>query len=978
MIGAALLAVAAGRAFAEPLLEPIYESDVMINADHATIVRDGATTLLHLRGDVAVEVGAFRFRDQDAVVRITRRPGPGQAVRDFAFVFEQADTEGDGAVRADGKGLLVTLASRGRVLFELKAEAPTRAQGLPDGKLTRYAQARFEDYDRRLAKVLRPVPEGVDLTPAQLSLRERRRAQIRAQRPEVTIPDAPPEVARADDELIDRPVLPTRGTLRYGSVDRIVYQRGEAEDAVILIGGVRVMYEDADEGRDVLLTAERIVIFLDKDDNDNATTGRVDAGRVRGVYLEDGAVVSDGETTVRAPRAFYDLKTDRAVLLDAVVYRYDVRQRVPLYLRADLIRQTSADSFAAEDAVFTTSEFGKPHLSLGASRISLQQLREDDGSTQSVVSAQGLTVNVGQTPIFYWPEATVTGGTIPLRRVRSGFDGGNGAEVQTTWDLFALAGSPKPEGVELLGDIDLRGEHGLALGVDLDYEQGVGSGKIDGYFLPDDNGSDEIADRNDVDFDSETRGFIRAQHRQRLPAGWELWLEANHVSDPTLLEEFFPELAYSERAFETSAYFKQAQDDWSLTALIRGETNTFTPQVSPLLTPGYTVDKLPEAEYRLMTGVFDDAATFYHESRVGQMRLVFGRDSPAERGLTAAQSQAAFGIGPNTSFKQAALAAGVPTALVSRVDSRNELALPLRAGVFDVTPFAVGRVTAYDDDFAAFNGGNNDQARLWGGLGVRSSTQLSKTSNSFNNRLLDVQGVRHIIEPGVTLAAYDGTMNATDLPVYDPEVERLTEGGVARFGVLNTWQTKRGGPGRTRTVDWVTWRNDVVLVTEDSANPAALGRYYDARPEYTLGDDHFYSELLWAVTEATAFTGALTHNFDSASVEQWRAGFENRHSDRLTTAAHYREIDALDARLLSYGAQLQLTSKYQVGLYQVIDFGEGDSRTVQLELDRRLPRASIGMNLGYDAIDGEASFTLTITPDAVGTGSSTGGLLGSR
>ena len=86
------------------------------------------------------------------------------------------------------------------------------------------------------------------------------------------------------------------------------------------------MYEDADEGRDVLLTAERIVIFLDKDDDaGGAAAAQLDAGRVRGVYLEDGAVVSDGSTTVRAPRAYYDMKSDRAVLLDAVVWRYDVR-----------------------------------------------------------------------------------------------------------------------------------------------------------------------------------------------------------------------------------------------------------------------------------------------------------------------------------------------------------------------------------------------------------------------------------------------------------------------------------------------------------------------------------------------------------------------------------------------------------------------------------------------------------------------------
>ena len=261
---------------------------------------------------------------------------------------------------------------------------------------------------------------------------------------------------------------------------------------------------------------------------------------------------------------------------------------------------------------------------------------------------------------------------------------------------------------------------------------------------------------------------------------------------------------------------------------------------------------------------------------------------------------------------------------------------------------------------------------------MRASTQFSQTFEEVSSALLDVQGIRHIIEPGVSVAYYDGTVNNTDLPIYDPEVERLTEGGVIRLGVVNTLQTQRGGAGRTRTVDWLRLRTDIVLVQEDAANPLAIGRYYDYRPEYTLGDDHFYSELMWAVTEATALTGELTHNFDQGGVVQWRLGIENQHTDRLTTAIHYREIDALNARLLSYGLDLLLTTKYRVGIYQVIDFGDGSSRTITLTLDRQLPRASIGLAIGYDDLDGEASLSITITPDGIRRALTGAGFFGGR
>lgn len=971
-IGVTALLLLTGVAHALPLTEPVLDSDVNLRADRATVVQVGQTKLLLLEGDVSVTLGSYGFRDQRAIIRITRRPGAGPAVRDLAFVFEKPESIGAGGVQADGAGLLVTAASRGKI--KLSAEL-SKADALPESELATAAIMRFADYDAKLAQPRGDVPQNPALSAEQKRLRDQRRAEIKAERRKIDL-TSPGATQRTDDELVDRPVLPARGTVRYGSVDRIVYQRGETEDAVILIGGVRVMYEDEDEGRDILLTAEKIVIFMDKKDGEDTPSGQIDAGRIRGVYLEDSAVVTDGNTSVRAPRAYYDLAADRAILLDAVVYSYDLRYRVPLYMRADVIRQTSADSFTAEDAVFTTSEFAQPHLSIGASKITLQQTQRTDGGTDSWITAEGLTVNSGKTPFFYWPKATVRAGAIPIRRVSVGYAGNNGAEVQTTWDLFALTNTRAPEGVDLLGNIDYRGEHGLGLGIDLDYELDIARGSLDGYFLPSDSGTDELAQRADVGFNNDTRGFFRAQHRQELPAGWELWLEANYVSDPTFLEEFFQNEAYAQRAYETSAYFKKAEDDWALTALIKGETNSFTPQYAPLLTPGYTVNKLPEAEYRIMTSVFDDSATLFHESRLGRMRLVYGSDSPADRGFNAAQSAAAFGLAPNTSFDAAALAAGQPTSTVTRADSRTELSAALRAGVFDVTPFAVGRVTLYDDNFAALNGGNDDQARLWGGLGVRASTQISRATSSFSSELFDVQGIRHIIEPGVTLAAYDGTLSSSALPVYDPEVERLTEGGVARFGILNTWQTKRGGLGRQRTVDWVTLRTDLVLVGDDPTNNRSLGRYYDYRPEYTLGDDHFYGELMWAVTEATAMTGEITYEFDRGSAVQWRTGIENRHSERLTSQINYREIEALDARLLSYGASLQLTTKYRVGIFQVIDFGEGNSQILNLSIDRRIPRATIGLNIGYDQIDGEATISIVISPDGTGLGAGTGGLLG--
>lgn len=955
-----------------PFADTVLRADTRLVAQQAKLFDDDGGQVLVLDGDVEVSVGIYAFKARRAVVRIDKSSTPGDPTRYLSLYLDQAEPlGGTGAIRAGGERLLVTAAARGE--FELKVASLDRLDGPPDDELVREARARLIDYRRKLAMPLRDVP-GVSLnSPEQDALREARRAAIEADRQRIEIPEPGDEgFPRVDDELVERPVLPTRGAVRY-QFDRAVYQIGEREDAVMLIGNVRIVYSDTDEGRDVLLTAEKVVIFVRHDEQ---ATGNVpqqlDAGRVRGVYLEDNAVISDGTTTVRAPRVFYDLSLNRALLLEAVIYSIDVQRQVPLYMRADVVRQTSADAFSAENAVFTTSEFASPHLALGADRLELSQRQMGDGTVDRRVSASGVTIETEGTPLFYWPYLESPANFVPLRRVRAGYDQKSGAELQTAWDLFALLGERAPEDVDLLLNLDWRGEHGPGVGLDLDYNREDMRGRARAYVLLNDHGEDDIADRNDVAFDGETRGLFNLQHRQRLPSDWELSLEGSYVSDPTLLETFFEEEAYASKPWETSAYLKKAEDDWALTALVKYETNNFTPQLTTLQTPGYTVDKLPELAYfRNGSSVFGDRATWYSETRIGQVRARFGDDSPADRGFTAAQSAATFGIAPTTSFSAAAQAAGFPTGTVGRFDSRNELALPLRAGAVDITPYVVGRVTAYDDDFNEFRG-EDDLARLWGGTGVDLSTEFSKVLGDFSSELLDLQGLRHIVQPHATLAIYGATLESQDLPVYDPEIEALAEGGVVRLGVTNTLQTKRGKGAQQRSVDWLTVTTDVILRSED-ANPAAVPRYFDHRPEYSLGGDHFYGELLWAVTEASAVTAELTQSLDTGNAVQWRIGLENRHDDVLTTFINYREIDPIAARLLTYGATMQLTTKYRVGLSHIIDIDLGRSRAFNVSLERKVPRASFEVIFSYDELDNNTSIGLLFSPEGFTRG---GGVLG--
>ncbi|GAB4197342.1 MAG: hypothetical protein Kow00105_11450 [Phycisphaeraceae bacterium] len=762
-------------------------------------------------------------------------------------------------------------------------------------------------------------------------------------------------------------MLPVRGTVTL-LADRVVYDPGEDEAVIMLIGNVRLFYEDLKKDRQVSLKAERVVVFVDGDTGSGTVApASVDAGKIRGIYLEDNVIVSDTGFTVRAPRIYYDIQKNRATLLEAVVYSYDATRQLPLYMRAETVRQTSASSFEAESVKLTTSEFAEPHFAIGAARLTLDQ-EQVKGAIRNRYSATNTTLEVKGTPFFVWPYLEGDLADIPLKRVKVGHDSNRGAEVETVWDVFALAGRQTPEGVELLGRADILGDHGPAVGADLEYGLNNMFGQAKAYLLAADNGTDEIGGR-EIDQDGDPRGFFKWQHRHYLANGSELSLESAYVSDETFLEEFFRDEANEAKPYETSLYWKKQQDDQALTFLARYDLTDFTPQLTTLQAPGYTVDKAPEVGYyRTGTSLADGQVTWFSENRAGFVRARPGEDTPMDRGFGNSASMRLFGIPNNTRFEDALFGSGVPDEWVFRVDSRQELSLPLDYDGISITPYAVGRVTAYDEDFSAF-AGEDEQVRLFGTLGVRTSTELHKTFDA-ESRLFDVHGLRHIIEPAIDVFFSGETLESSDLPVYDSDVEALQDGAGVRFGLTNTFQTRRGGPGRERTVDWIVWRTDLVLRSDDADVNTELARFFEHRPEFSAGGDHLYTELLWLVTDTFGLAGELVHSLEKDRVVQWRFGGTLQHTPRLSSFVRYDEIDLLDSRLLSYGFTYILTVKYELGFQQRIDFARDETRSIDIWLERRVPRWRVRLSASVDELDDNQTIGIVLIPEGFGGGPS--------
>ncbi len=986
-----------------PLAEPILRADAQFRATKATAFRLGEAQALLLEGDVTAAVGNYGFRGDRAVVRIDREERPGRVVRHVSIYVDNArPLKGRGRTEAEAQRLLVTASTLGDV--QLETDLLVRADAPPADGLVTEAMDRIDRYYAALMVRTLAGPREPVYGPAVDALRTSRRAEIAADqkqlltrlaevqvgveeaapepmpdvpagiapppRPPVVLTPPPPPQPLVEPPPIDRgdTVLPRDGIVTF-TAQRVVYEpaQGDAAEALLMmIGEVNVVFQGVAPNRQMSLRAQNVVVFIDPEKAGDPQNRQLDASAVTGVYLEDNVIVTDGVYTLRGPRVYYDVASDRAIVLDAVLYAWDVKRKVPLYLRARQLRQEGVNSFVADKARFTTSEFAEPHFHIGADQLTLREVREADGSTEQGFVARGVTLNTRNVPFFYWPGMSGKTDETALKRVKVGYSSDDGPNIETKWDLFALMGRQRPDNVDLLGKLDYQGNHGVGVGAELDYKFRDMFGNFETYLVPLDNGTDEIGGRQDIDHESDFRGYGQWQHRQLIGGKWELSLEAAYVSDETFLEEFFPSLATEEKPFETSIYLKRQQNDWAFDLLTSYDLNDFVAQTNRLQVYPYTVDKLPElGYYQVGTSLWENRLTYFTENRLSRMAINRDESSPSDRGFRDNTSLQLFGIPAGTTFRDDLAAAGISGQYISRFDTRHEVQAPFKVGIFDFVPYASGRVTAYDDDFNEY-AGNEDNVRFLGTLGTRIHTQFHQTYGVENN-LLDVHRLRHIVEPRVDLFTVASSLDPERIPVYDVDVEHLSEGAGVRLGVTNTFQTQRGGDGRWRSVDWIVLNTDVVLRSDDVDVDAPIARYFSYRPEYSVGGDHFYTDLFWAISDSLAFVGDLTYSFEgNERVAQWRSGFTLDHTPNLTTFINYGEIDVIDSRLLTYGFTYRLSTKYTVGFAHTLDFGpENDSRDINVWLERRLPRWRLRMMASVDEVDGESTFSVVLLPEGL-------------
>lgn len=975
-----------------------------------------------LDDDVRINLGPQALAARRAIVFI-HPSADGSSHRVFAALesprASSAAAPGGafGATLTDGVLTLEAVcATQGdvRLAADVVRQGPPGARDRDDATLLRHAQASLA---QQLAQ-----RRGTPLTPPEVALPPGERFLRQADRaPSLDDPQAPsdltfrPDAARGQTQADAprlTPLFDASGVFYIAPLDRVEIRRlsqatdqaaqaptepadPNAANVALITGGVAIQYEDRRTRSTLDLRADRAVVFLRPGPLEESLA-RIDARSVLGIYLEGDVLASNGSYTLRSARVYYDVQANRATLIDAVFAVNSPALGTDLYLRAAAIRQASAEQVVATSATVANSAFFNPHLRIGASQAIITTPTGPD-APDALLDAQGVSVRAGGNPVFYLPRYQGDPTRAGLRSIAFSNSDRTGPVVTTRWDPYALFGIRQPQGLNTAVGVDYYTDRGVGLNTDLNWSRqlfGVPhSGNLTAYILPDDTGEDQFPSGLAVERDGEFRGLIRFDDRWALSKNWQFLAEGYYTSDEAFIPALFAEDARTLREQTARLAVQRFGDQSIIWAQAKAQTTDSIVNEYLLQSPTYTVDKLPEVGAsaiavdplaRTAPGIL----TYTWESSIANQRLRLVEVTPGQLGLlNATNAFNTFGVGPNQPISDAARGIGLGEFFVTRFDTRHELAapfsLPIANGALRLRPFLTGRFTTYDtrfDQFRDLTGSSQDErSRFWGAAGITLSTSFQRVNNTARSELLDIHRLRHIVEPSLTLMQAEGTIDRTDLPIYDDEVESLLDGTIGQAALRQTWQTKRGGPGRWRSVDVLTLNAEYAHTSEEAGVETPIGRFDPARGELSVPGEFIRLDSAWQTTDTFAIAGETIYDLETRQQDRWSAGVLVQHSPYLTTTAELRYLNAQDRTFVSLGAAYFLGRKYRLDGNASYDVDLDEFQSVDLRLTRSFPNVFVGLRISHDSIRGDTSFGFVIEParltdraDAAGTAASQG------
>ncbi len=976
-----------------PILKPTGTIGVplVVAAQHTTTWQNnGGTIHLLAAGNVQVDVGYRRLSADHVVIWLYP-----QGQRQSGYFKVRIFLAGHVVIREGAMNAAVSTANE--MLVTTRITSRVRLSGPPP-------IARDESKNslvirgRKLIDKLAAAPQGqmaiptIEISPTELALRNGWFAGG-SRMPVAPIPVAPVNAKSASKVMSPKPTVPPAPTPTVMATGNIIQEEVVGDQRLTVAKGEFYLFRQVPGHNALELRANNAVMFSAAGHQGgggkkpaNPQTAPI-ARKVQGVYLEGDVTVTYGQQTLHAHQVYFDFTTNRAILLHAVLSSADIQANSPLYMRANEIIQRAQGQFEAKSVKLSTDEFYQPHYYIGAGAMTVRSVAAPappgtkPKTAYYAFTSTNTTANFLGVPFFYWPYVTGTTqqNPSPLKSVSVGNSSIFGATVQTDWNLLALMGITPPGGVEADINVNEYSSRGPATGVNARYNIDGMHGVVNSALMYD-TGTDQLgANRDNLPVTQHTRGYISVRHMQQLSNQWTVAVEGSYVSDPNYLEQYFQSIYSTAPEQQTSIYVKQQHDTEAFTALGKWNLTGFITNAD-LENNEYSVQRYPEAHYYREGDKILGLFTYFSDSSGGIINDQFSNTTSGVRAL-----ELNFpGLNPNETFSQYYLSNGWTDQPVARLDSRQEIDFPMAVGPVQFDPFVSGRLTYWDTSFPVVDnqlGGGT--TRAWGTVGFRSSTTFWKVYPDVKSDLLEVDQLRHIIEPEVSMFATGANVQQGYLQPFDRNVEGITDASGAEFALRQTLQTKRGRKGHRQIVDWITfnvaadvfWNHNLSgpfdpnnpqyvgapFSTSDFGNP--LIGYYDwSRPELSQIADSIDANFSWRIGANVEFLADESWNIDLQQLEQLDSGVEVNQSPNLSYFLGNRYIRAVDSDQWTAAISYKLTRKYTIAASESYDFALNHNVATDFTLVREIPRFYVGITLAYNADTATTAAMVSLWP----------------
>jgi LPS-assembly protein len=557
-----------------------------------------------------------------------------------------------------------------------------------------------------------------------------------------------------------------------------------------------------------------------------------------------------------------------------VRYNFETRQilsdefragRSPIFtqgqgLHADLTNHV----YNATNALITADDVSKPAIVIRAKHI-----RVIPGKR---VEATHATLWLGGVPVFYFPYYVRS-----LDGRANHFNATPG--YRSKYGPFILGTYTWLLNEQLDGELhlDYRQKRGVGAGPDLNFHLGRwGAGKISYYYAH--------------DLDSHTNGLAAPveDNRQRLVFAHQADPYTNlnvkalvrYQNDIGVVRDFFESEYRKDPQPNTFVEVNKFWQNFSLDVLTQPRINEFFE----------TVERLPDVRLTGFQQRLGSSPFFYQsESTAGYYRRSFAETNNAP---------------PDLNYEAA------------RADTYHQITLPQTFfGWLNVIPRAGGRFTYYSDPTGpgantASAGANDDVARGIFNTGAEVSFKASRLWPEVQSKALDLDGLRHIVEPSVNyvyvprpnenpdrLPQFDYQLPSLRLlPIDFPEynsVDSIDSQNVMRLGLRNKLQTKRAGV----VEDLLNWEVQVDWRLKPNSTQDTFGDAYSdltLRPQTWLT---LQSQVRYDVTEDQLGMALHTMTIQPNNVWSWTLGHFYLRTDNSSPTAIGQGNDLLTSSL---------------------------------------------------------------------------------